>query len=494
MKSLNALVISSLLAIGVTGSALAVTANSVSYIHIVGAPAYRQNSNDAIAAVVATYKNAGLTATSATSITYGVGGTIESAKQNQWRIPNYRTGVDLIINASYTGSTAGFESVASAGPGGVPQKFIADGTGTVASPLASQSAGSSITPDNTWITLSDTFQGTTIFNGPLTLYGGSGNTSPFTHNYQTLNATQLGVEPYRWVASPGAAAAGLTNITTAQAQLLYENGALPLAFFTGKNSDEGTLVYPLSRDSGSGSRLVALTETGVELPGSPQLITTYQPAVTGGQIDGENSYVGGTISLTKGSIPLYPAGVIKSTGVYDGSAGDTGYPSFGTTDNTGLLQAITATPPANTLFVTYLNIDDSTEASTTDSTKKLYGTAEVLSYNGVTYSPAAVAEGNYFLLDSPGHPVPQQRRSAVEQSQRLTLGGWRPGNPELLIEFGNFTALLHPRVGIPEETSAAEAPRWFFVLRNRRSQGADWPASARYDIPRSARPKAARTC
>ena len=391
MKSLNVLVISSLLGIGAAGSAL--SANTVAYVHIVGAPAYRQNSNDSIAAVVATYANAGLTATSATSITYGVGGTIESAKQNQWRIPNYTSGVDLIINASYTGSTAGFESVASAGSGGVPQKFIADGTGTVASPLASQSASSSITPDSTWITLSDTFQATTIFNGPLTLYGGAGNTSPFTHNYQTLNATELGVEPYRWVASPGAAAAGLTNITTAQAQLLYEDGALPLAFFTGKNSDEGTLVYPLSRDSGSGSRLVALTETGVELPGSPQLITTYEPTVTGGTLDGENSYVGGTIAA--GTPPLYPKGVIKSTGIYDGSAGDTGYPSFGTTDNTGLLQAITATPPAHTLFVTYLNIDDSTEASTNNSAQKLYGTAEVLSYNGVTYSPAAVAEGNY---------------------------------------------------------------------------------------------------
>jgi hypothetical protein len=378
MKSLKSLVLTSVFAAGLAGSA---SANTTAYIHIVGAPAYRQNSNDSISAVVATFASAGLTATSATSTTASA---IESAKQNQWKIPNFSSGVDLIINASYTGSTAGFESVASAGTGGVTQKFIADGTGTVASPTVGASASSVITPDNTWVTLSDTFQGTTIFNGSVTLYGGAGNTLPFTHNYQTLNATPLGVEPYRFVVSPGAPAS-FTNINAVQAQALFASGSLPLSFFTGNNADEGTTVYALSRDGGSGSRLIALNETGYETAGIQVAIATYKPTVTGGTLDSENSRVGGTIA--SGTPPVYPVGVVPSTGIYDGSAGDVGYPSFGTTDQTGLLLAVTSSHPSNELFVTYLNVDDSNEASAAG--------AKILSYNGVTYSTSAVAEGNY---------------------------------------------------------------------------------------------------
>jgi len=380
MKSLKSLVITSLLAAGLAGQASAV--NTTAFIHIVGAPAYRQNSNDTITAVVATFgATAGLTATTATANTVSA---IESAKQNQWKIPNYTSGVDLIINASYTGSTSGFESVASAGAGGVTQKFIADGTGTVATPTVGASATAVLTPDNTWITLSDTYQATTIFNGLLTLFGGPGNTLPFTHNYQPLNATPLGVEPYRFVVSPGAPA-GFTNINAVQAQALFAAGSLPLAFFTGNNADEGTTVYALSRDGGSGSRLVALTETGYELPGIQNAIVTYKPTVTGGTLDSANSRVSGAIA--SGTPPAYPVGVIPSTGVYDGNLGDVGYPSFGTTDQTGLLLAITSSHPANELFVTYLNIDDSNEAAAAG--------AKILTYNGVTYSSSAVAEGNY---------------------------------------------------------------------------------------------------
>jgi hypothetical protein len=392
MKKLKSVVTASLLAAGLAGSALA---NTTQYLNIVGAPAYRQNSNDTITAIVNGYTGGGLIATSANGTTAA---KIESAKQNEWLIPNYASGVDLVINASYTGSTAGFASVAS---GSITQKFIQENPtppgATVLSPLASVTAGTSIQPD---ITLSDTFQLTTIYNGTVKLQGPTSGTF-FTKTYQTLNASPLGVEAYRWVASPGAATAGasgggLTNLTTSQAQLLYENGALPLSFFTGNHADETTLVYALSRDPGSGSRLVALSETGV---GAQTTIDTYKPTVSGGSVDSEGSNVGGTITNSPGSIPVYPAGLIPSTGVYDSNAGDTGYPSFGTTDQTGLLLAITSTPPANTIFVTYLNIDDSTEAAAAG--------AQILTYNGVAFNPVIgstpadlatllpVEEGNY---------------------------------------------------------------------------------------------------
>jgi len=387
MKSLKSVFAASLLAAGFASTA---SANTTQYLHIVGAPAYRQNSNDTISAIVATYSGngAGLIATSANGT---AAAKIESAKQNEWLIPNYASGVDLVVNASWTGSTAGFASVSS---GSITQKFIQENPapGTVASPAVSATVATAIQPD---ITLSDTFQLTTVYNGTVKLQGPTSGTY-FTKAYQTLNASPLGVEAYRFVASPGAAAAGLTNITTSQAQLLFSNGALPLAYFTGKHSDEGTLVYPLSRDPGSGSRLVALSETGV---GAQSTIYTYKPTVSGGSVDSAGNNVAGTITNSPGSIPVYPAGLISSTGVWDPNAGDTGYPSFGTTDQTGLLLAITSTPPANTLFVTYLNIDDSTEAAASG--------AQILTYNGVAFNPVIgtspadlatllpVEEGNY---------------------------------------------------------------------------------------------------
>lgn len=383
MKPLKSLVITSVLTASLAGSAFA--ANVVQHVHIVGAPAYRQNGNDSITAVVAGFAGAGLTATSATANTTSA---IESAKQNQWLIPNYASGVDLIINVTWAGSTAGFESVAS---GSVTQKYIADGTGTVAVPVTGATVGTAIQPD---FTLSDTFQATTIYNGTVQQQGPTSGAF-FTKTFQTLNPSLLGVEAYRWVASPGAATQGLTNLTTLEAQLLYENGSLPLSFFTGKNSDEGTTVYALSRDPGSGSRLVALTETGV---GAQSVITTYKPTIsaTGSSLDSENNYVGGTITDPADNPTIYPAGLIPSTGVWDPNAGDTGYPSFGTNvQGTGLLQAITATPPSGAIFITYLNIDDSSEALAAGST--------LLSWNGISFNPTVgnlstltpVTEGQY---------------------------------------------------------------------------------------------------
>jgi hypothetical protein len=375
MKALKNLVITSLLASGIAGSA---SANTLQYVHIAGAPAYRQNGNDAISAVVATFTGAGLIATSASGTTAA---NIESAKQNQWYIPNYVSGsIDLVVDVTWSGSTGGFASVAS---GSITQLYIADPTTTQTVGIAATKAAvaSSYQPD---FTLSDTFQATTIYNGTVKLEGPTQGAF-FTKTYQALHGSLLGVEPYRWVASPGAAAAGLTNLTTLQARLLFINGSLPLSFFTGNHTDEATTVYALSRDPGSGSRLVALSETGV---GAQTTIYTYKPTVSGGAPDSQGNYVGGTITDDPTNPTVYPHGLIPSTGVYDENDGDTGYPSFGTTvQGTGELQAITATPPAGAIFVTYLNIDDSTEASAAGSS--------ILSWNGITYNSTAVSEGLY---------------------------------------------------------------------------------------------------
>ncbi len=406
MKALKYLVITSVIAAGLTGSASA--ANTLVKIHLVGAPAFRQPVNDAIETVVESFGSAaGLTASGSAIPAAGhrlVGSTTESAKANQWLIPNFVPGsIDLEINASYTGSTAGVESVAGQSKS---QKFIADGTGTVALPLGSQSVATVISPDNNWITNSDTFQASTLFNQTQTFYGAASHGSPFTANYQTLTAdlgnNPGGVEVYHWVVGPGAPSR-FSNITTAQANLLYSAGSLPLSFFTGNNSDEGTTVYALSRDAGSGARTIALAEIGLQPAGTNAPIVSYVPTIsTTGVLDSAGDVIGGTIT----AINQAPAGQVPSTGIYE-PLGDTGYASFGTAtnggstadsstsaNNYGLLQAITATPPAGAIFVTYLDNDDTNEALQNGAGQTPTG-ARVLSYNGVTAS----------LVDGPDDPV-----------------------------------------------------------------------------------------
>jgi hypothetical protein len=373
MKSLKSLIFTGALIAGLAGSAFA---NTTQYVYVVGAPAYRQDSNTNLAAYVATFAGGGIRATSGpTSGTSDV----TSASYNQWIIPNFSSGVDLEINAAWTGSTAGFESVAS---GTITQKFIPDNTGTTGSPSVLQTNTEAHQPN---FTLSDTFQATTLFNGTKTFYAAAGTGSPFTATYGTLTANPLGVEAYKFVASPGAAAAGLTNISTSQAQALFKNGQLPLAFFTGNNADEGKWVYGLTRDGGSGSRLVAQTEIGL---GATATLKTYQPNITGGSVDSAGNQVGGSDTTDNyASVPLAPAEKIPSTGIW-AVQGNSGYAKFGTpSGQNGLLLAITSTPPAGAIFVTYLNVADGAEAVQAGS--------EVLTYNGVPFSSTAVAEGNY---------------------------------------------------------------------------------------------------
>ncbi len=427
MKTLKSIGVAGLLAAGLTGSALA---NTTVVIHIVGAPAFRQPVNDAIETVVEGYSGAGLTATTAKGTIPAVGSrttgsTIEGAKANQWLIPNFVSGsIDLEINASYTGSTAGVESVASQA---VPQNFIPDSFATAANVSTPQDASSTpvavaatsaATPDVNWISNSDTFQASTLFNGAQTFYGAARNGSPFTHTYQTLTAdlgsSPGGVEVYHWVASPNAPS-DFTNITTEQAYALYKTGALPLSYFTGSAADASTTVYALSRDPGSGARTIALAEIGLQAPGTNFPIQSYVPTISAaGVLDTLGSYVGGSITGNG----QQAAQAIPSTGIYE-PAGDAGYASFGTTtnggsiadsstssQNSGLLQAITAAPPAGSVFVTYLDNDDTNEALAAGIASGTYtppatgGSAKLLTFNGVAASltrgvDPVVANGEY---------------------------------------------------------------------------------------------------
>jgi hypothetical protein len=300
-----------------------------------------------------------------------------------------------------------------------------------------------IAPDSNWITISDTFQASTLFNGNVTLYGAASHGSPFTVNYQPLTAdlgnSPGGVEVYHWVVGPGAPSR-FTNITTAQANLLYSQGSLPLSFFTGNNADEGTTVYALSRDAGSGARTIALAEIGIQPAGTNANIVSYVPTIASGSgtVDSQGDYLGGTIT----AINEAPAGTIPSTGIYE-PLGDTGYASFGigtsgsnggstadsstSANNYGLLQAITATPPSGAIFVTYLDNDDTNEALQNGISGAGTATtgARVLSFNGVTagltdgVNDPVVSEGQYDFWSYESFLAPSSQSSTSASFESL---------------------------------------------------------------------------
>ncbi len=389
MKTLKTLALAGVLAGGITG--LATAANTVEVIHLSGAPAFRQDIIKVVNAVVAGFPGAGETGAYSKVLSPSLGAVDPAnATAEQWYIPNFASGTDLVISLSLQGGTAGVESTSS-GAAALGQVFIPDADSTSseignANNTGTFSPTATFTPD---FTFSDTFQNTTPFNGTAVLRQGTTGTTHNTYSFSALTSSgPLAVEPYVWAATPGFP---VSNVTTEQLANLYVNGALPLSYFTGNASDANSTVYALSRDPGSGSRLVALAELGL----SPiQTIKTYQPTVGGATADSLGNFVKGTIT---GTVPLYAKGVIKSTQIYDPNAGDTGYPSFGDATQTELLAAITSTPSVNSsspstseYFIAYFNPTDGAEAVANGAVQ--------LSFNGVSYNlsnPANLENGQY---------------------------------------------------------------------------------------------------
>jgi len=230
---------------GVFALALAVAASAQTKIYVSGAPAFRQVGTTAIGNVLA--------AGGGTVVTAYTGGNILQANQVTWTGGNIG-GTPVTIKVSYTGSSAGIQSVAA----GKTVKFLPDGLtgGGQADPTSGSNANEAHIPD---FTLADEFQKSTPWLGTNSL-ASTGSPPTFT-TYVQLSEHKAGILPYRFVVNKDAPAA-LNNITPLIAQILWKNGSIPLSQFTGNAADAGTSVYALGRDTGSGARTILLAETG----------------------------------------------------------------------------------------------------------------------------------------------------------------------------------------------------------------------------------------
>lgn len=183
----------------------------------------------------------------------------------------------------------------------------------------------------------------------------------------SLGTDTAGVIVFTMMANEGSV---INNVTSQQYRALLTQGYQPLSLFTGNVADS-TLVFPIGRNDGSGTRTTALAETGY---GITKTVNQYVTASTSGN----------TIT----SLKLVPVGGATASSVWGQDVdGNGGYESggkvvapmglttasvqvFGSDGTTVLL------PAAHVDLVTWLGVGDA-------STAKNNG-AVVCAYNGVS--------------------------------------------------------------------------------------------------------------
>jgi hypothetical protein len=189
----------------------------------------------------------------------------------------------------------------------------------------------------------------------------------------TLGGGPVGVVPFMFVAGEGAPA-GITNMTDQLHATLWSTGSMPASMITG-NSSHTTTVLATGRNNGSGTRATILAETGY---GAFTNVVQYNASFTGNR-----------------------------TGPGDLTA-ITEFGNSGHSSNSGVRDLLTRN--RNTLtfsgegidavFVSYLTISDAVAATGYQQATGTISGGEgaiPMTYNGVRYSEANVKNGAYSL-------------------------------------------------------------------------------------------------
>ena len=264
-------------------------------------------------------------------------------------------GITNFISVAFAGSEGGIASAAGPrGANGVNVTFW----GTNASGTSEGTVVS--TPAD--LAFSDTFQGTSIFNGKV-----GGKAYSQLTGWDDANG-EVGVVTFCWVASKNCP---ISNVTSMQAQAILSAGVLPVAVFTGNSADETKAVYLLGRNADSGTRLATFGESGY---GANALPTQY-------------------MFNSPTSIQLYPREEINGTVYADG---DSGY-SSGSSICSAMVNILGAgadllvdgvgSTYAENYLIGYSGISDANKR-TSEGLKKL-------TYNGVESTTTNIQNGSY---------------------------------------------------------------------------------------------------
>ncbi len=337
------------LLLGAAGLVLAHSASAAlpSVVRIVGSNGDRVATTQAV-----------LNLLSNATYTAGIAGSATAS--NFSNITGTYAGQTITVQTSFIGATGGIKAVA----GAEEVRFLPlSATGTSnANPQTSSNPSQylSAVPD---FGVSTNFQSTSPYLGE---YQGK--------NYIELKETLTGVVALNFLGSFGFPG---DNFTTAQAQTLYKNGRVPLAFFTGNSTDRNKTVFAVGRNFDAGQRYGSLAEFGL---GVNAVTKHYQPVIAGN----------GTVT----SHALWPIETISGeSSLFLGNSGYNSGANLVAALNTVLSSAAyTVGNPSATAgyYIGYLTPNDAATATN-------HGTrpAKLLKWNGITYSPAALKEGQY---------------------------------------------------------------------------------------------------
>ena len=292
-------------------------------------------------------------------------------------------GTNVVIRVSYIGAAGALYALAKPNT----ERFVvADGSAgytTSASIKSPYATNAVITTDYTTnypnFGLSTIFQGTSPYNGGT---------------YDSLVSANVGVSPIVIVASQGASNSTIfpaSNITSQQAQTLFEIGYLRLSSFTGNSADSNSIVYAIGRNTDAGQRYAFQAETGIGTANSvKQWTNTLSGALT-------NGTTGVTYGGTATASALWPVETVS--GVNSTTIGNSGYSSgslvaslLTVTSRTAPIRKNNATAIAgatNSYYVGYITIGDYNTTVTNNPNATLLG------YNGVTYSSNNLVNGQY---------------------------------------------------------------------------------------------------
>jgi hypothetical protein len=244
-------------------------------------------------------------------------------------------GVDTIVKCHWSGSEAGIADLAGVGT----QAFLDDGA---------VDSLSSATPGP--------FVSSTVD------LCGADNDKAYSRNPGALiTGKKCAVIPFKWMKQKGSAA-GLTGVTDQNLRAALAGNAR-LALFTGSSADT-TYVYVSGRDNGSGTRVNTFGDSGYGIFSAPFMLQVNS--------DGSMKNQGGGVYL--GDFGYSSGGTLATQLGYDLGQGT----SVDVANGTGVEKFS---------VIAYLGVSDANAAAANGATE--------LSYNGVTYSVAAVQEGQY---------------------------------------------------------------------------------------------------
>ena len=361
-----------ILAMGTMALAVATLASAATTVKITGSTAFRKGTIQAILHTLKPGYTAAADGTDLTGITrLVISGTINNANSDA-----------VIIQCAFAGSVGGVNVLDNG-------LTLMPGTDAVPAP------GLSFNAATTWlksslatnaVTLGGTTAAPTITIGAALTTGQLGDSSNFdgaatadiamSDSFQTstdfnINALTddiVGVVTFAWTkgvnnntgdAALTAAYGRLTNITTQQAQALLTNGYVPASMLTGNSADRGIMVVATGRNNDSGTRLTAFAESGFGISVAP------------------NQY---SVAPSTGALTVF--------GATDGYASSSQVKSILTTATAAATSKLSITNPVTHVTTAYPYIIVSYVGTGTV-------TSQQLTYNGATFSNAAVQDGGY---------------------------------------------------------------------------------------------------